>query len=373
MTSSTSTSAIPTAEMPEANAIEAFEERLVNALNEAGMLLMISLGHRSGLLAAMAGAPAMDSDTLAAKSGLNERYVREWLGAMTAAELVSMDPKSSTYTLPAVHAARLTNAGDVNLGIYAQFIPMLGQVEDDVLHCLRHGGGVPYDRYPRFHSIMAEDSGQTVLAALFDDILPLAPELPARLEAGIRVMDAGCGRGKALLKMAERFPHSEFTGYDLSEEAIGWASNQARQRGLNNLHFEVRDLSSFDVTAIPNHFDLITTFDAIHDQANPMAVLRGIRRSLKDDGVYLAQDIRAHSHHHDNVGHPLGTFLYSLSVMHCMTVSLAQGGAGLGTMWGRELALEYLQAAGFAEVQVHELAHDIQNDYFICLPREYSS
>lgn len=373
MTSSTSTTANQTAEMPEANAIEAFEERLVNALNEAGMLLMISLGHRSGLLAAMTGAPAMDSDTLAAKSGLNERYVREWLGAMTAAELVSMDPKQHTYTLPAVHAARLTNAGDVNLGVYAQFIPMLGQVEDDVLHCLRHGGGVPYERYPRFHSIMAEDSGQTVLAALFDHILPLVPELPARLEAGIRVLDAGCGRGKALLKMAERFPHSEFTGYDLSEEAIDWASNQARQRGLNNLHFEVRDLSSFDETAVPNQFDLITTFDAIHDQANPMAVLRGIRRSLTDDGVYLAQDIRAHSQHHDNVGHPLGTFLYSLSVMHCMTVSLAQGGAGLGTMWGRELALEYFQAAGFAEVDVRELAHDIQNDYFICRPRGYSS
>lgn len=349
-----------------AGAVAAFEERLVNALNEAGMLLMISIGHRAGLLPAMAGAPPMDSETLAARTGLSERYIREWLGAMTAAGVVTMDPERETYRLPAPHAALLTDSGEANLGVYAQFIPMLGQVEDDVLHCFHHGGGVPYERYPRFQSIMAEDSGQTVLAALFDHILPLAPELPERLESGMTALDVGCGQGRALLMMAERFPHSQFTGYDLSAEAINWAREQARQKGLKNAHFEVCDLSDFDETANPGCFDLVTTFDAIHDQARPLAVLRGIRRTLADDGIYLAQDIRAHSHHHDNVDHPLGTFLYSLSVMHCMTVSLAQGGEGLGTMWGREKALEYLRTAGFSDVEVHELEHDIQNDYFIC-------
>lgn len=368
MTTSTSTVALQDTERPDSDAMEIFEERLVNALNEAGMLLMVSLGHRSGLLANMADAGAMTSEALAEKTSLNERYVREWLGAMTAAGVVIMDPQQQTYRLPAPHAALLTDAGAANLGIYAQFIPMLAQVEDDILRCFHHGGGVTYKHYPRFHTVMAEDSGQTVLAALFDHILPLAPELLPRLEAGIRVLDAGCGRGKALLQMAERFPQSDFTGYDLSAEAIDWARDQALLKGLDNVRFEIRDLSRFDTTATPGQFDLITTFDAIHDQAHPMAVLRGIRRSLTDDGVYLAQDIRAHSHHHDNVDHPLGAFLYALSVMHCMTVSLAQGGEGLGTMWGREKALEYFSAAGFANVEVHELAHDVQNDYFVCRP-----
>lgn len=353
---------------PDPAAVEAFEERLAGALNEAGMLLMASIGHRLGLFNTLDGASPMTSEALARHTGLDERYLREWLGAMTAAGLVKLDPAAGTYRLPPEHAALLTDHGEANMGVYAQFIPMLSQVEDDIVECFRHGGGVPYERFRRFHTVMAEDSGQTVLAALFDHILPLAPELQSRLESGIRVLDAGCGRGRALVAMAERYPKSDFTGYDLSAEAIEWARDHAREKGLDNVRFVVRDLGDFEETAEPAVFDLVTTFDAIHDQARPMSLLRGIRRSLTDDGIYLAQDIHAHRHHHENVDHPLGTFLYALSVMHCMTVSLAQGGEGLGTMWGRETALEYMQAAGFGDVRVYELEHDPQNDYFVCRP-----
>lgn len=350
------------------DAMAGFEERMIGALNEAGMLLMMSIGHRTGLLASLHDAPPLTAEALARRTGLHERYVREWLGAMVAAGVVTMDPEQGTYVLPPEHAALLTGHGDANLAVYAQFVPMMGQVEDDVIRCFREGGGVPYESYPRFHEIMAEDSGQTVLSALFDHILPLAPELPGRLESGIRVLDVGCGRGRALMMLAERYPRSRFLGYDLSPEAVQWAAQQAREKGLENLDFEVRDLSDFDRTAPPRAFDLITTFDAIHDQARPQSVLAGIRRALADDGIYLAQDIRASSAHHENVDHPLGAFLFSLSVMHCMTVSLAQGGEGLGTMWGRQKALEYMQSAGFGRVDVHELEHDIQNDYFVCRP-----
>ncbi|WP_440994941.1 class I SAM-dependent methyltransferase [Arhodomonas sp. SL1] len=353
---------------PDTGAAAAFEERLVGALNEAGMLLMISIGHRLGLFGTLAGAPPLTSQGLAEHTGLEERYVREWLGAMTAAGVVTLDPGTGTYRLPPEHAARLTDAEGANLAVYAQFLPVLGLVEDDVLACFRSGGGVPYERYPRFHEVMAEDSAQTVLSALFDHILPLVPGLTERLESGIRVLDAGCGRGRALLAMAERFPASRFTGYDLSAEAVSWARRQAEEKGLANVAFEVRDLSDFDCTAEPGSFEFVTTFDAIHDQARPLAVLEGIRRSLADEGVYLAQDIRAGSDHYENVGHPLGAFLYAVSLLHCMTVSLSQGGEGLGTMWGRQKALEYLNAAGFSEVRVHELEHDIQNDYFVCRP-----
>ncbi|MFM9271080.1 class I SAM-dependent methyltransferase [Halomonas elongata] len=345
-----------------------FEARLVQALNHGGLLLLTSLGYRTGLLEAMAGQPPITSQALAERTGHQERYVREWLGGMVAAEVVETDPATASYWLPDERAALLTDRGEANLAVYAQFMPLLGSVEDDVLRCFREGGGVPYSRYPRFQEVMASDSGQTVLPALFDGILPLAPGLIERLESGIRVLDCACGRGRALLAMAERFPASRFTGYDLSEEAIGWARAQAERAGLANLNFEVRDLSDFDTTAMPGAFELVTTFDGIHDQGQPRRLLKGIRRSLTSDGTYLVQDIHASSHHHLDREHPLGAMLYAVSISHCMTVSLAQGGEGLGTMWGRERALAYLEEAGFRDIQVHQLEHDIQNDYFVCRP-----
>src|SRR5262249_7756192 len=152
------------------------------------------------------------------------------------------------------------------------------------------------------------------------------------LEKGIRVLDVGCGSGKAINLLAETFPNSFFVGYDLSKEAIAFARSEAHQSGNENVEFVARDLSDFDKTAEPSAFDLITSFDAIHDQANPMAVLRGIRCSLAEGGVYLAQDIKASSYHSGNLDHPIGPLLYTISCMHCMTVSLAQGGEGLGAM-----------------------------------------
>jgi SAM-dependent methyltransferase len=347
----------------------AFEERFVQALNEGGMLQLVSLGHRTGLLNRLADGASATSESLARDCELNERYVREWLGGLTTAGVLEHDPDTMTYSLPLDYAGLLSDRGDANLAVLSQFLPLFGTVEDEIVRCFRDGGGVPYSRYGRFHEIMAEDSGQTVLPALFDAILPLAPELMGRLEAGgMRVLDLGCGRGLALMKMAERFPASEFLGYDLSVDAIAWARDRAAKRGLDNLHFEVRDLSDFDRTADIAAFDLVTTFDAIHDQALPLNFLKGVRRTLRDDGVYLAQDIHASSHHHHDREHPLGPLLYTVSIMHCMAVSLGQGGEGLGTMWGRERARDYFACAGFTSVEVHQLPHDFQNDYWVLRP-----
>lgn len=345
-----------------------FETRLVRALNEGAMLQLISLAHRSGLLDQLAEGELMTSSELAAKAKLDERYVREWLGGATVAALVEHDPQAMTYRLPPEHATLLTDGGEANLAVFSQYLPLMGQVEDDVLACFQHGGGVPYTRYARFHDIMAEDSGQTVLPVLLEAILPLAPELPGRLAQGIDVLDLGCGRGLALMKLAERFPASRFTGYDLSAEAIGWATERAARLSLANLRFEQRDLSDFDRTAPAQRYDLVTTFDAIHDQAHPLNLLKGIRRTLREDGVYLAQDIHSSSHHHGDRDHPMGTLLYTVSIMHCMSVSLAQGGEGLGTMWGREKAREYFGKAGFGNIEVHQLSHDTMNDYWVLRP-----
>ena len=342
---------------------EEFAERMVGVLNEGSIALMTSIGHRTGLFDAMAGLPPSTSGQIASTAGLNERYVREWLGAMVVGKIVEHDPENATYHLPQEHAAFLTRAASPeNIAAFAQYIPLLGSVEDGIVESFKNGGGVPYSAFPRFHEVMAEDSGQTVLPALTEHILPLVPGLIERLKDGIDVLDVGCGSGRALNLMARTFPNSHFVGYDLSEEAIARAHTEAQEHRITNAHFKVKDAATLDEE---ERYDLITTFDAVHDQADPTAVLKGIANALKDDGVYLMQDIAGSSHHHNNVDHPIGPFLYTVSTMHCMTVSLAQGGEGLGAMWGEEKAKEMLEEAGFKKVEVEQLPHDFQNYYYI--------
>jgi len=343
-----------------------FSSEMLATLNHGALCLMISVGHRTGLFDVMSNSLPSSSEELAAKSGLNERYVREWLGAMVTGRIVEVDPASMKYSLPADRAALLTRAaGADNLAVFAQYIGILGAVEDDIIECFRRGGGVPYSRFPRFHEVMAEDSGQSVMSSLDSHVLPLVPGLRDRLTAGIAMLDVGCGRGRILNKLAEAFPASRFVGYDFSEEAITYARYEAAARQLKNLDYRIMDLTSFDETAEPAAFDFITTFDAIHDQGKPLSVLKGIRRSLKPGGVYLMQDISGTSHVHKDIDHPIGALLYTVSCMHCMTVSLAQGGEGLGAMWGEEKTLEYLRAAGFSNIETHKLAHDIQNNWYV--------
>jgi len=340
-----------------------FSERLVELLNHAGTVLLVSLGHRSGLFDTLSTLPPSDSAGIAAAAGLQERYVREWLGGLTAGGIVRHDPEAGTYWLPREHAAFLTRAAAANnLAVFAQYIPVLAGVEDAVLRCFSEGGGVPYEAYGRFHEVMAEDSGQSLLPVLLDQVLDLVPGLRERLTAGIDVLDVGCGQGRALRLLARAFPNSRFTGYDLCAEPIAAARAEAQAQGLTNVTFEQRDVSTFDVVGT---WDLITAFDAIHDQARPDLVLAGIARALRAGGTFLMQDIDASRHVHENVAHPLGALLYAVSTMHCMTVSLAQGGLGLGAMWGRETALAMLAEAGFGAVEVERLPHDVQNCWYI--------
>lgn len=355
--------------IPDAQRLETAEERLVGLLNDGALALMVSIGHRTGLLDAMAAAGPCPIGTLAEQAGLDQRYVTEWLGAMTAGRLLQHDPDVGTYELPAEHAALLTReAGSENLAVIAQYLPLLGAVEDEIVECFRSGGGVGYAAFPRFHEVMEEDSAQTVLSALRDDILPLVPGLIDRLEEGIRVIDVGCGRGRALNRLAGWFPDSVFHGYDLSAEAIDYARRTADRRGLENVHFQVQDAAHLDAAVDEASVDLVTTFDAIHDQADPGAVVRHIRQALSDGGVYLAQDIDASGSHHGDLDHPIGPLLYTISCLHCMTVSLAQGGAGLGAMWGRQRAERLFREAGFSTVEIRTLDHDPQNAYYICHP-----
>ena len=345
---------------------ETFAGRLLNALNSGGFCLMASIGHRTGLFDAMREQPPMTSGEIAARAGLNERYVREWLGAMVTAGVVDVNPPNLTFSLPPEHAAFLTRAAAAdNMAVFTQYIALLGCVEEAIVECFKNGGGVPYEQFPRFHEVMAEDSGQSVLSSLESHILPLVPGLADQLASGIRALDVGCGRGRIMIRLAELFPNSHFVGMDLSEEAIQGARTEASARGLRNIEFVAIDLGNFDEKAEPESVHFITTFDAVHDQARPLNVLKGVHQALRRNGVYLMQDIKGSSHVYNNVAHPIGTFLYTVSCMHCMTVSLANGGEGLGAMWGEEKTREYLGRAGFRSVEKHELAHDIQNNWYV--------
>jgi 2-polyprenyl-3-methyl-5-hydroxy-6-metoxy-1,4-benzoquinol methylase len=343
---------------------QGFAERLLATLNNGALCLMVSIGHRTGLFDVLSNLPAATSAEIAERAGLNERYVREWLGAMVTSRVVDYDPASRRYRLPAEHAASLTRAAAAdNMAVFAQYIGGLGYVESEIVECFRHGGGVPYEKYPRFHEVMAEDSGQSVLSSLESHILPLVPGLTERLERGIRAADLGCGRGLVVQHLASAYPRSRFTGVDLSADAIGYARSHSAD--LPDVEYLVQDLTDYDRTADADTYDFITTFDAIHDQAQPLNVLKGINRALKPDGVYLMQDISGTGHVHKDTDHPLGTLLYTVSCMHCMTVSLAQGGEGLGAMWGEEKTLEYLRRAGFRSVTKKRLAHDVQNNWYV--------
>lgn len=345
---------------------EAFANSLLTALNNGAVCLMTAIGHRTGLFDAMRGLPPSTSQEIADTAGLNERYVREWLGAMVTSRIAEVDPDTLRYWLPAEHAAFLTReAGADNVAVFAQYVSVLGGVEDDIVKCFKNGGGVPYEKFPRFHEVMAEDSGQSALAALESDIIPLVPELADRLSSGIHALDVGCGAGRIVNRLAGLYPTSKFTGIDLSEQAIEMAREEATSKGLKNVEYIIADLSDFHETADVEKFDFVTTFDAVHDQAKPANVLKGIHRTLKKDGVYLMQDISGTSHVHKDIDHPIGPFLYTVSCMHCMTVSLAQGGEGLGAMWGEEKTREYLKNAGFASVKTGHLDHDIQNNWYV--------
>jgi 2-polyprenyl-3-methyl-5-hydroxy-6-metoxy-1,4-benzoquinol methylase len=343
--------------------LEAFGQQMGDVLNQGTLALLTSIGHQVGLFDTLAELPPATSHEIAGAAGLQERYVREWLGAMAVARFVEYDARDRTYWLPREHAAFLTRAaGPSNLAGATQFIVLLAGVESSVVDCFRHGGGVPYSEYTEFHRLMAEDSGALFDAALVDGILPLVPGLPARLEEGIEVADVGCGSGHAINVIAAAYPRSRCVGYDFSAEGIAAGQAEAAALGLANAEFVVRDASELGER---ERFDLVTAFDAIHDQAHPAQVLAGIAASLRPGGVFLMVDIQASSNLEDNLDNPFATFLYGVSTMHCMTVSLSLGGDGLGTVWGEQKAQQMLADAGFSSVEVAHVEDDAFNAYYI--------
>lgn len=318
---------------------EAFAGEVADVLNKAVLALLASVGHQCGLFDTLAAHPRSTSPDLAKAAALDERYVREWLGGMVVGGFVEYDPQDGTYTLPPEHAASLTTAaGPDNFAGMMPYIALMGEVEQQVVDCFRHGGGVPYSAYPRFQRLQAEETARVYDVALVDTIVPLVPGLTERLRAGIDVLDVGTGQGHAPLVLARAFPASRFCGLDQSESGIAAARAEADRSGLGNLDYVLAD-----ATQITGAYDLITAFDVIHDLARPAETLRAIAGALRPGGTFLMGDIAASSKLEENRGHPFGPALYGFSVFYCMTTSLGTGGAGLGTVWGQDTAVRMLK------------------------------
>lgn len=345
---------------------EAFAGRALQILNDGMLTLLLSVGHQTGLLDRMAERGPVTSDELAQAAALDERYVREWLAGVTVGGIVEQDAKAGTYLLPPEHAACLTRAaGPDNLASFAQYTALFGELEQRVVERFREGGGVNYAEMPRFQALQAEESAQIHDAGLIEVTLPLVEGLVDRLRSGIDVIDIGCGHGHAVNLIADAFPASRVTGIDISDQGIAAAQAEADRLRLGNVRFELRDALSLE----PAAYDLVTAFDVIHDLPKPAETLAAIHAALRDGGVFLMVDIAASSHVHENLEHPLGPALYTASIFHCMTVSLANDGPGLGTMWGEQKALELLQAAGFRDVEIKRVEADILNSYYVARKR----
>ncbi len=340
-----------------------FASKMFQFLNSGMLSLMISIGYKTGLFDIIAQLKPSTSQEISQASKLNERYIREWLGAMVTGNIIEYDPLTEKYFLPKEHSAFLTRKSGIdNLAVLAQYVSLMGNVEDKIVECFRNGGGLPYSEYPKFQQLQAEETARIFDSMLTNQILPLIPDINNRLNDGIRVLDIGCGRGRAVNIMGKAFSRSKFTGCDISHEGILSAKEEAKNMGLTNVQFEIKDALLVEELG---KFDLITAFDTIHDQVQPTKVLKAINASLNNDGFFLMQDIAASSKVEKNIDSILAPTLYTISTMHCMSVSLAFDGEGLGTMWGKELAVNKLTEAGFKDIKIKNVEGDIMNYYYV--------
>ena len=338
---------------------DTFERKMIDILNKRSLVLMTSIGSQTGLFDTMGKLSPSTSEAIAVATDLNERYVREWLGAMVTGKIVDYDSLHRTYWLPPEHARMLTHGSKgEHWAEHAQFLSSLATVEQQVVECFRSGGGVPHSAFLHIHAAEGNTDRQDEL--FLEKTLPIVPDLVRRLTAGIEVADIGCGNGHRTNLLARTFPSSRFVGYDIDSAGIAQGTEEAMRSSSANSRFETRDVATLDVE---DGFDLIMAFDAIHMQAQLHVVLLNIARALRRDGAFLMVDFAASSDLEGNMDHPLAPFMYTQSCLHCLTLSRALGGEGPGAMWGEENARTALHEAGFASTEVAQIESDI---FHIC-------
>ncbi len=337
-----------------------FARTLVGHLSGSMTVTMLELGRRNGLLEAAAAGP-LDVEGLAAATGLQVRYVREWVGLMVTAGVLVHDADDRTVHLPAAHAAALTLATPYNLSGMLSMATAAAQSLEDLQRVFREGGGIGYgEQLLDADEVIHRLTSARYDALLVDSYLAQVPGLSERLASGARVLELGCGRGHAASLIARAFPAASVTGLDISRAAVEAAAVDAP----DNASFVVG--TAADPPEGP--FDVVCAFDVIHDLAEPYAALAGARRVLADDGVLVMIDSGAPPTLTEQAELPWAPMMYGVSIAHCMTVSLAQQGEGLGTMWGREAALAALQDAGFGALETYPLKGDPMDLLYIGRP-----
>jgi SAM-dependent methyltransferase len=351
---------------PAPSETDAFIAQLYGWIVATAGLSLVAVGDSTGLLAALAAGPAT-SEELSERSGLSERHVREWLSGMATAGIAEHDETTGRFSLPPARAAALVGDAPSNVAPLLTASAYLARYGPAVERTMREGGGIPYSEYqPEFATLTDGINRRLYDAALIDGYVGAAPGLIERLCEGLRVLDVGCGSGHVVNLIGRAFPASTVTGYDISDDGLAMGRGEAAAWGLENVRFERCDVASFPAG---DRFDLVTAFDAIHDQAQPRRVLRQIHDALTPGGLFLMVDMNASSSVHANIGNPVAPYFYWVSLFHCMQVSLAEGGEGLGTAWGVELATELLHEAGFSSVdRVPAPPADPVNAIFVARP-----
>jgi 2-polyprenyl-3-methyl-5-hydroxy-6-metoxy-1,4-benzoquinol methylase len=308
------------------------------------------IGDRLGIFKAMAGGFPLTTRQLAERTGLNERYVREWASTMAAAGYVDYSPEDATFRMNPEQAAVLTNEDTTyfTAGAFQYAVACYRQIPK-LMEAFKYGGGVPFSDFgPEIVEAIERLFHVGYETWVAREWIPAVPDIHERLLAGGEAAEVGCGAGQCLIPLAAAFPGSRFFGYDVDHTSVERARNKAASAGLTG-RVAFAQVAAEEVP-LRDRFDLVMAFNCIHDMAHPRAALKAIQRMLKPDGAFLWSEADVGQQLEDNLT-PVGRTLYGASTMHCMTVSLAQGGEGLGSAISEELAKGLAAEAGFASLE----------------------
>lgn len=348
--------------------VKAFTNKVFGDMAGAMSAGLGYIGVKTGLFRAMAGKGPMTLAQVLQATGLQSRYVEEWLKGMASAGYLEHEPAAGTWLLPDEHAFMVaSDETDHFMGGLFCMLPPLLRVAPRVAEAFRTGGGVPFGDYGRdgIEALGLLNRGQYE-QRFASHWLKSLPEVTARLEAGGSALDFGCGEGAVVLSLARAFPQSRFTGIDLSRESIeaaqaALAASADAAKLAGRVRFAAQGLADL---APGEQFDFITACDCIHDLAAPVETLRQIRARLKPDGVFMVIEPKAADSAEGN-RNAIGTMYYGFSVFHCMTQSLAQGGPGLGTCMGPAHIGELMREAGFARCDALDIRSNVLSFYAV--------
>lgn len=329
--------------------LQALTERIGTDLGGAMVSGLAYIGDKLGLFSALAGGAPTTSLDLADRTGLDERYVREWLRAMVAAEYVEHEAGQKRYFMTEEQAATLADPESryYQAGMFQLVIPSI-LLTPKVIDAFHHGGGIAFSEMgPEVSEAIDRLHRPAFDHYLAKVWLPQVPGLKERMLAGMRILDVGCGLGRSSLALARAFPRSTVHGLDPDAHSIEGARSRAAEAGIENLEFLELPMQGLPADAA---YDLILAFDCIHDMVDPVAALRDVRNALAEKGLFLwVEPIGSH----DPVQNRSisGRIASALSPFHCMSVSLAHGGAGLGTLIGEAGARALAREAGFSSFE----------------------